>query len=227
ALTAGDAGRPGAAALRSPRGPGPRGRGRRPPRPAPGRPRHRPRSGSRLAPRRARRPGGRCLGGRRGRAGAVADRRRHRRRLRGDVRGGPARRAGRLRGATVNALAATGVRLHRGSRLLVWESDAELGVASTAVLGGGLAAGAALNVLATVTEAKVLALLAAGVRTADGEPASGTATDAVVVAWPAAGRPRAFGGPATAPGWAAAAATRQALREALEGIDGLAGGGAR
>jgi adenosylcobinamide amidohydrolase len=83
------------------------------------------------------------------------------------------------------------------------------------VVDRNLAPAAALNLLATITEAKVLALLEAGVRTPDGEPASGTATDAVVVAWPLAAEPVPFGGPATAPGWAAAAAVRQAMREAL------------
>jgi adenosylcobinamide amidohydrolase len=58
-------------------------------------------------------------------------------------------------------------------------------------------------------------LLEAGVRTPDGDSASGTATDAVVVAWPLGGDPMPFGGPATAPGWAAAPAVRQAMREAL------------
>lgn len=212
----------------------------------------------------------------------------------------------------MRALEATGVRIHVGTTLLVFESDEELGIASTAVLGGGLrrgrcivslkvpggyagadpagdietgamaqgwspdvglmtavelhrvrlaaasaggvmavaavtagvarpwaagssagphplagtinsvvildrplSPGAALNVIATITEAKVLGLLEAGIRTPGGQPASGTATDAVVVAWRAAGAPITFGGPATACGWAAAAATRQALREAL------------
>lgn len=75
---------------------------------------------------------------------------------------------------------------------------------------------AALNLVATVTEAKVLGLLEAGVRTAEGEAASGTATDAVVVAWPLARPALDYGGPATEAGWAAAAAVRQALREALD-----------
>ncbi len=209
-------------------------------------------------------------------------------------------------------LKATGVRLHRSPRLLVLESADEMGIASTAVLGGGLRRGrcivsvrvphgyegrdpagdiwraalaggwradvglmtavdldrvrvaaagaggvtavaavtagvarpwaagsssgphplagtintivvldraltpaAALNVLATVTEAKVLGLFEAGVRTEAGEAASGTATDAVAIAWPVSGAPEEFGGPATAAGWAAAAATRQAFREAI------------
>lgn len=75
---------------------------------------------------------------------------------------------------------------------------------------------AALNLVATVTEAKVLGLLEAGVRTPQGEPASGTATDAVVIAWPLRAPELEYGGPATEVGWAAAAATRQALREALD-----------
>ncbi|HZU15546.1 MAG TPA: adenosylcobinamide amidohydrolase [Candidatus Dormibacteraeota bacterium] len=86
-----------------------------------------------------------------------------------------------------------------------------------AILDGRLEEAAALNLLTTVTEAKVLTLLEAGLRTGEGDPASGTATDAVVVASPAegAGRRWRYGGPATAPGWAAAAATRLALRRAL------------
>lgn len=84
------------------------------------------------------------------------------------------------------------------------------------LLDRAMAPAAALNLIATVTEAKVLTLLEAGVRTAAGEPASGTATDAVVVAAPLSGPCLPYGGPATAAGWAAAAATRQALREALD-----------
>jgi adenosylcobinamide amidohydrolase len=85
------------------------------------------------------------------------------------------------------------------------------------VLDVGLEDAAGLNLISTVTEAKVLTLVALGIRTAEGDPASGTATDAVVIAWPAEGTSRfTFGGPATRPGWAAAAATRAALGEALE-----------
>lgn len=80
-----------------------------------------------------------------------------------------------------------------------------------------LTAAAALNVMTTVTEAKVLTLVEGGITTLDGELASGTATDAVVVTCPGTGYEAAwkFGGPATPPGWAAAAATRAALRLAL------------
>lgn len=84
------------------------------------------------------------------------------------------------------------------------------------LLNAGLEDAAGLNLIATVTEAKVLTLAAFGILTEEGEPASGTATDAVVVAWPArANRRFSYGGPATAPGWAAAAATRTALGEAI------------
>lgn len=84
------------------------------------------------------------------------------------------------------------------------------------LLDAGLEDAAGLNLIATVTEAKVLTLARFGIVTEEGEPASGTATDAVVVAWPAQAIPRfKFGGPATAPGWAAAAATRTALGEAI------------
>lgn len=86
-----------------------------------------------------------------------------------------------------------------------------------AVVDARLTTPAALNLMATVTEAKVLALVDAGIRTADGEIASGTATDAVVVAWPlhAFGREFRYGGPATPPGWSAAHATRLAMAAAL------------
>jgi len=87
-----------------------------------------------------------------------------------------------------------------------------------ALVDAPLTSAAALNVMTAITEAKVLALIEAGIRTADGELASGTATDAVVVACPRMGNGAVwkFGGPATPPGWAAAAATRAALRQALE-----------
>ncbi len=84
------------------------------------------------------------------------------------------------------------------------------------VLNVGLEDAAGLNLIATVTEAKVLTLAKFGIKTEDGELASGTATDAVVVAWPAKATSRfRYGGPATPPGWAAAAATRSALGEAI------------
>ena len=52
-----------------------------------------------------------------------------------------------------------------------------------------LSAGAAVNAVMTITEAKVQALLDCHV------PGTGTASDAVLLAWPAAGEPELFGGP--------------------------------
>jgi adenosylcobinamide amidohydrolase len=84
------------------------------------------------------------------------------------------------------------------------------------VLNVGLEDAAGLNLIATITEAKVLTLAEFRITTEGGEPASGTATDAVVVAWPATATSRfRYGGPATPPGWAAAAAIRSALGEAV------------
>lgn len=84
------------------------------------------------------------------------------------------------------------------------------------LLDAGLEDAAGLNLIATVTEAKVLTLATFRIVTEEDVPASGTATDSVVVAWPARATPRfRFGGPATPLGWAAAAATRTALGEAI------------
>jgi adenosylcobinamide hydrolase len=130
----------------------------------------------------------------------------------------------RVRTATAGAEGVTALASVTAGVTRPWAAGAGRGphpaagtINAVVVLDRRLAPAAALNLLTTVTEAKVLALLEAGVRTADGQPVSGTASDATVVAWPAAGDPLPFGGPATAPGWAAAAATRRALRETLDG----------
>ncbi len=121
-------------------------------------------------------------------------------------------------GATVAAIVTAGVTRpwSAGLRRRRWAAAGTINVIALADV--QLSSAAALNVMTTITEAKVLALAEAGIRTADGEPASGTATDAIVVACPRIGNGPAwkFGGPATPPGWAAAAATRAALRLALE-----------
>jgi adenosylcobinamide amidohydrolase len=70
---------------------------------------------------------------------------------------------------------------------------------------------ALVNLVVTVTEAKALALAEAGVRSLDGQAASGTSTDAVVVAATGRGARHAFGGPASALGAVAARAMRRAL----------------
>jgi adenosylcobinamide amidohydrolase len=70
---------------------------------------------------------------------------------------------------------------------------------------------ALVNVVMTVTEVKTALLGAAGVRCADGAPASGTSTDAVVVAATGRGPRCRFGGPVSELGSVVARATRIAL----------------
>jgi adenosylcobinamide hydrolase len=70
---------------------------------------------------------------------------------------------------------------------------------------------ALVNVATTVTEVKGLALRAAGIRTADGLPASGTSTDAVAIAATGRGGSARYGGPASPLGWVVARAVREAL----------------
>lgn len=74
---------------------------------------------------------------------------------------------------------------------------------------------ALVNLVATITEVKTLALVEAGVRAADGGLASGTSTDAVVVA--ATGRgPRArFGGPLSELGALVARVAKQSLEPGI------------
>ncbi len=71
---------------------------------------------------------------------------------------------------------------------------------------------ALVNLVITATEVKALALAAGGVRTREGEVASGTSTDAVVVAATGRGPRCRFGGPLSALGACAA----QALRVGFE-----------
>jgi adenosylcobinamide amidohydrolase len=70
---------------------------------------------------------------------------------------------------------------------------------------------AAVNGVITATEAKVAALLAAGVVTPEGVPATGTVTDAVVVAWTGRGPRLEYLGPASAGGWLVARAVRRSV----------------
>lgn len=71
---------------------------------------------------------------------------------------------------------------------------------------------ALVNAVITVTEVKALALVAAGLRCADGRPASGTSTDAVVIAATGRGPRREFGGPISEVGSVVARAARAALQ---------------
>ena len=70
---------------------------------------------------------------------------------------------------------------------------------------------ALVNAVITATEAKVMAMAAAGICCADGQPASGTSTDAVVVAATGRGSRHRFGGPISNLGWVVARAVRSAL----------------
>ena len=87
---------------------------------------------------------------------------------------------------------------------------------NTIVIVDADAAPAALvNAMMTVTEAKTLALVEAGVRTPDGRFATGTSTDAVVVAVTGRGSYQPFGGPVSGLGWLAAQAAGAALRRGI------------
>jgi adenosylcobinamide amidohydrolase len=83
------------------------------------------------------------------------------------------------------------------------------------VLDAALERAAAVNGVITVTEAKVGALAAARIATAEGEPATGTATDAVVIAWTGRGRAVPYLGPGTGAGWAIGRAVRRAVGQGI------------
>jgi len=84
------------------------------------------------------------------------------------------------------------------------------------VVDAAAAPAALVNLVMTVTEAKVMAMAEAGVRTADGDLASGTSTDALVVAVTGGGRRCEFGGPVSDLGYAAARAVRTALSAGID-----------
>ena len=70
---------------------------------------------------------------------------------------------------------------------------------------------ALVNAVMTATEVKTLALHEAGLRDAEGRPATGTSTDAVVIAATGRGGDIRFGGPASELGWSIAQAVYKAL----------------
>ena len=72
-----------------------------------------------------------------------------------------------------------------------------------------------VNLVMTATESKTLALIAAGVRSPEGAPASGTSTDAVVVAATGRGPRHRFGGPVSDLGWVVGRVVRSALDEGI------------
>ncbi len=74
---------------------------------------------------------------------------------------------------------------------------------------------AMVNAVITLTEAKSDTLNRLGVKTLEGEIASGTSTDTVVIAHNGEGEPLPYAGPATAVGWLMAKAVRTALNKVL------------
>jgi adenosylcobinamide amidohydrolase len=85
------------------------------------------------------------------------------------------------------------------------------------VLDAALERAAAVNAVLTATEAKVGALVDAGITTPDGTPATGTVTDAIVVAWTGRGPRVPYLGPGTAAGWCLARAVRRAVAQGIPG----------
>jgi adenosylcobinamide hydrolase len=116
-------------------------------------------------------------------------------------------RAGVVATVGLSRPAAAGV-----SSPVVWQPST---INLIAVVDARLERAAAVNGVITATEAKVGALIAAGVLTAEGVQATGTVTDAVVVAWTGRGPRVAYLGPGTVAGWSLARATRRAV---LDGI---------
>ncbi len=78
-----------------------------------------------------------------------------------------------------------------------------------------LSKAAMVNAVITITEAKTDTLIRLGIKTPQGEIASGTSTDTVVIAHNGEGEPLPYAGPATAAGWLMAKAVRLALPQAL------------
>ncbi len=92
------------------------------------------------------------------------------------------------------------------------------GTINTIVLTSALlTAAGAVNAAMTATEAKTLALIDRGIRTRDGELASGTSSDAIVIAAPAMSSaiatapPLRYAGTATTLGWLIGRAVREAI----------------
>jgi|GEM_PF-469505 iron complex transport system ATP-binding protein len=78
-----------------------------------------------------------------------------------------------------------------------------------------LSQAAMVNAVITITEAKTDMLNRLGIKTPQGEIASGTSTDTVVIAHNGEGEPFPYAGPATVAGWLMAKAVRLALPKVL------------
>jgi adenosylcobinamide amidohydrolase len=97
-----------------------------------------------------------------------------------------------------------------------WPEAAEPGTINAIVIVDGDAEPAALvNALMTVTQVKMLALVEAGVKGAEGHVATGTSTDAVVIAATQRGVRQRFGGPVSHLGWVVAQAAGAAFRRGI------------
>jgi len=77
---------------------------------------------------------------------------------------------------------------------------------------------AMVNAVISATEAKAHVLLAHGVHTPEGHPATGTSTDAIAVACTGRGDPLPYTGPVTRVGWLIGRCLRQALEETLHAV---------
>lgn len=83
------------------------------------------------------------------------------------------------------------------------------------IVDAALGRGALVNAAMVATEAKTLAVMEAGVRTAEGLLATGTSTDAIVVAYTGRGESYEFAGPVTPVGHAVGVAVQDAVSQAL------------
>jgi adenosylcobinamide hydrolase len=97
----------------------------------------------------------------------------------------------------------------------------------TAVLDVALAPAALIAAVKVITEAKTLALLEAGVRTADGGYATGTSTDAVAVGQTGTGARRQYAGPVTPTGHTLGRLVTEAVHLSLAGGNLTTTGGRR
>ena len=74
---------------------------------------------------------------------------------------------------------------------------------------------AMVHAVITATEVKTQVLMAHGVRTPEGDTATGTSTDALAVACTDSGTPLLYAGPVTLVGWLIGRCVRTALEEAM------------
>ncbi len=117
--------------------------------------------------------------------------------------------------SAVALVTAGGRNLSAAGRSPVWTTLPTGTINVLAIVDAHLPDAALLNLLTVATEAKCLALALRGVRTPDGEPATGTSSDAVVVAATGRGPSYQYGGPVTVPGHLVGAAVLAAAEAAL------------